>query len=169
LIPLRKGIYLLARPYRHRDPSLDSIANLLVTPSYVSLERALSIHGLIPERVPLIQSVTTSRPVTYETEVGDFRYRHVHTRWFFGYRAMSIGDDEVLVALPEKALLDWVHLSKGEVTLERLEELRLQDVDRLDAGLLTRMARAGRPRVQRAAERIRALIEREQKATTMEL
>ena len=33
------------------------IANQLVTPSYISLERALSIHGIIPERVPLIQSV----------------------------------------------------------------------------------------------------------------
>lgn len=28
----------------------------------MSLERALSIHGLIPEAVPLVQSVTTDRP-----------------------------------------------------------------------------------------------------------
>ncbi len=165
LIPLRKGIYMLAKPYRHREHALDTIANLLVTPSYISLERALSIHGIIPEGVPLIQSVTTSRPVTYQTKLGDFQYRHVNPKWFFGYRAMSLGDDEVLVAVPEKALLDWVHLSKGEMTLERLEELRLQDVERLDVALLSQMSQAGRPRLQRAAQRIRILVERERSAT----
>ena len=165
LIPLRKGIYMLAKPYRHREHALDTIANLLVTPSYISLERALSIHGIIPEGVPLIQSVTTSRPVTYQTKLGDFQYCHVNPKWFFGYRAMSLGDDEVLVAVPEKALLDWVHLSKGEMTLERLEELRLQDVERLDVALLSQMSQAGRPRLQRAAQRIRILVERERSAT----
>ena len=167
LILLRKGIYMLAKPYRHREHSLDSIANLLVTPSYVSLERALSIHGLIPERVPLIQSVTTSRPVSYQTNVGDFQYRHINPKWFFGYRAMPLGDDEVLVAVPEKALLDWVHLSKGEMTFERLEELRLHDLERLDIALLTEMSQAGRPRLQRAAKRIRTLAERERSMTAI--
>jgi hypothetical protein len=41
-----------ARGATPQSAPLEYIANLLVLPSYVSLERALSFHGLIPERVP---------------------------------------------------------------------------------------------------------------------
>lgn len=159
LIRLRRGAYLLPDHLRRRTAPAEQLANLLVRPSYVSLERALSIHGLIPEAVPLVQSVTTGRPVTLDSAVAVFSYRHVKRDWFFGYRELSLGGGRALVAVPEKALLDLVHLSPGEFTAERVAQLRLQDVERLDPAELRRMAEAsGSPRMRRAAERVAEFV-----------
>ena len=165
LIQLRRGLYVLPERLRYREPPLERVANLLVSPSYVSLERALSIHGLIPETVPLVQSVTVGRAGMRETPLGRFDYRHVKGEWFFGYREMPLGDDSALVATPEKALLDLFYLSKGEFTRQRIDGLRLQDLDRLDLEQIRAMAAKARsPRVERAAEQLCAWVMEERKA-----
>ncbi len=156
LIRLARGRYLLPDRLRRMQVAPEYVANLLRTPSYVSLERALSIHGMIPESVPLVQSVTTGRPGQVNNSVGTFDYRHVKRAWFTGYRETSLGDGgSALVATPEKALLDLVYLSSGEFTPERIEELRLDDLARLDRDVFLGLARkSGSPRVSRAAGRI---------------
>jgi predicted transcriptional regulator of viral defense system len=166
LLQLRRGLYLLPQRFSMQRPPLEYLANLLVSPSYVSLERALSIHGLIPEAVPLVQSITTGRPQAFETPIGDFQYRHVKQAWFFGYRESAIGESSALVAMPEKALLDTIYLSRGEFTEDRIGQLRLQDMDRLDSEALRRMAEiSGSPRVLRAARRISRVMEEEREET----
>ena len=155
LIKLKRGMYLLPEKLRKREPSRAYLANLMVTPSYVSLEYALSWHGMIPEAVFLVQSVTTGRPTMLDTPLGHFRYRHIKQSWFRGYREIAIGHDRALMAVPEKALLDLIYLSEGEYTPTRIEQLRLQDVERLDLGQLEHLAdHSGSPRVLRAARRI---------------
>lgn len=163
LLRLRRGSYLLPE-FLRRDPVLpEHIANLLVRPSYVSLERALAIHGLIPESVPLLTSVTSGRPQSLSTPVGQFSYRHVKPAWFFGYREQELGQGSALVATPEKALLDLVYLSSGEFGPERIGELRLQNTEMLDLAELVHLAeqRAG-PRVQRAARELALCIKADQ-------
>src|SRR5205809_4877054 len=108
LVPLRRGIYLLPPALRRREIPPEYLANLLVIPSYVSLERALAFHGIIPERVPLVQSISPGRPMLFRTAEGDFQYRHVKREWFFGYAETAVGSGSALIALPEQALLDWV-------------------------------------------------------------
>src|SRR2546430_15832272 len=56
LTALRRGVYLLPPELRRIDPPPEYLANILVTPSYVSFERALAIQGHLPEHVPLVQS-----------------------------------------------------------------------------------------------------------------
>jgi len=163
LVPLRRGVYLLPAAYRKHDPCVEYLANLLVTPSYVSLERALALHGLIPERVPLIQSVTPRRPGLFRTAVGDFSYRHVKKEWFFGYRETAVAGGTALVASPEKALLDLVYLSPGPFHADRIEELRLQEVERLSPGAILRLARGRGPRLEQAARSLAAWIRRERR------
>jgi len=51
----------------------------------VSLQSALSHHGLIPEFVPVTTSVTTGRPEELEAPLGRFMHCHVKTKAFFGY------------------------------------------------------------------------------------
>ena len=166
LIQLRRGAYLLPEHLRRNHPPAERLANLLVRPSYVSLERALSIHGLIPEGVANIQSVTTGRPIQLDTAVGVFSYRHVRQSWFFGYRELSVGGGKALVAAPEKALLDLVHLTPGEFPAERVAALRLQDLDRLNLGELLRISEASNsPRIQRAAKTIRDFVVKEREET----
>jgi predicted transcriptional regulator of viral defense system len=161
LVPLRRGMFLLPAALRRNQPPLEYLANLLVLPSYVSLERALSFHGLIPERVPLVQSVALARPMLFETPVGDFQYRHVQQGWFFGYAETEIESASALIALPEKALLDVVYLSPGPLTRERIDAMRLQNLDRLKPARLTRMASGHGKRMETAAHDLARWIRRE--------
>ena len=57
----------------------------------------------------------------------------------------------MLLADPEKALLDFWHLSKGPWTADRLREMRLQNRDQIDMEKLERCAgEFGSPRLLKA-------------------
>src|SRR5437867_1233138 len=60
LTQLRRGLYALAPPFARSSPNVLAIASRVRTPSYVSLQSALSHHGAIPESTPVVTSVTTS-------------------------------------------------------------------------------------------------------------
>ena len=132
LIQLRRGKYVLAERHRRHPLSLEGTANLLVEPSYLSLEWALAHHGLIPEAVFTLTSVTTKRPGAFDTPVGSFRYRHVDRRHYWGYVTAESEGASFLVASPEKALVDFFRLARGPVQEERLEAMRFQNVHRID-------------------------------------
>jgi len=153
---LRRGLYALVPPYQKVKPHPFLVANRLSRGSYVSLQSALAHYGLIPEYVPVVISVTTARPGSWETPLGVFKFRHINPDLLFGYRRLELGDSQAaFIATPEKALLDLVYLTPGGDALEYLQELRLQDLDRLDLDALRRMAdRFDRPKMARAAERL---------------
>ena len=133
VIRLRRGLYALAPPFRKTRPHPFLVANRLVRASYVSMQSALSYHGLIPEHVPVVTSVTTLRPGRWQTPLGEFDYRHIKRELFNGYGMVEVGENqEALVAAPEKALLDLVYLQPGADTREYLRELRLENMDELD-------------------------------------
>ncbi len=92
------------------EPRLFEIAARIYRPSYVSLESALSRHGLIPESVYAVTAVSTRRTYRFETPIGRFSYRTVKPGFFFGY---EIGPGPARVATPEKALLDLLYLEPG--------------------------------------------------------
>ena len=75
---------------------------------------------------------------------------------FFGYSAEPGKNGPlVLAASPEKALLDLAYLDLGAVAPHALEELRLQNMDRLDLDTLATLAeRTGLSRLRRVAERV---------------
>jgi len=158
LLRLRRGVYAVADSYRKRDPHPFEVANLLVRPSYVSLESALSYHGLIPEAVFATTSVTSARAEDYDTPLGRYAYRHVAPGLFWGYSLVRLtaGDGAgALVARPEKALLDLVYLRPRADSPEFLRQLRLAQLDTLNLEQLERDAeRTRKPKLLRAAERI---------------
>lgn len=156
VIQLRRGLYSLAPPYRHDPPHPFDTANRLCPSSYVSLQSALEFHGLIPEAVPTVTSVTTRRPETFKTAAGAFLFRHIQKKWFLGYTAVSLGGGRsALVARPEKALLDLIYLTPGSDNEAWLSELRLQNLDTLDETLLSSFVRAASsPKLNRALELI---------------
>lgn len=163
IVSLRRGVYALGEPYRRRRPHPFEIANLLVRPSYVSLESALSLRGMLPEAVFATTSVTTSRPAVYETQLGAFTFRHLAQGMFWGYSTERLGladDAQAFVARPEKALLDLLYLRSGADTPAFLRQLRLTRLEALDLKVLTQMAeRSGKPKLTRAAEQIARLAE----------
>ena len=54
IIRVKKGFYVFGDELRRRPYSRELLANLIYGPSFVSLDSALSFHGLIPERVEVV-------------------------------------------------------------------------------------------------------------------
>ncbi len=158
---LRRGLYALAPPFQKTRPHPFLVANRLVPGSYVSLQSALSHYALIPESVPVTTSVTVGRPGRWDTPLGTFDYRHVRSELLAGFRRTPLaGQQEALLATPEKAVLDLVYLEPDGDSPAYLAELRLQNLDGVDANELRRLAAAsGKPKLHRAAESILHLAE----------
>jgi predicted transcriptional regulator of viral defense system len=140
VLPLRRGVYTLADRYRKVPVNPAELANHIYRPSYLSGLWALGFYGLIPERVVTHTSVTTRVPRRFENTLGLFEYRHVKQSAFFGYRSADIQASKVMLADPEKALLDLWHLGKGEWCEERMEAMRFQNRDAVDRDRLERYA-----------------------------
>jgi len=154
LIQLRRGLYVLAPTYRKTHPHPFLLANLIRKGSYVSLQSRLEHAGFIPEQVPVVTSVWTGRPGEVRTPLGRFLYRHIKPDLLFGYAPEGVSEkQEALLAAPEKALLDLVHLTPGGDAPAFLKELRLEGISRLSPEELRDLAdRAGSPKLERAAD-----------------
>lgn len=120
---LIKGVYIF-NDIEIDEMILFQIANTLVRPSYISLETALSYYRLIPEQSFTIISVSTLKTNHYETSMGNFMYQSVKPSLFFGYRTIPSKYRSVLVAEPEKALLDLLYLRPELNDEESIEALR---------------------------------------------
>lgn len=138
LLPLKKGLYLFSREYRKVTVPALFIANVLISPSYVSLETALSLYNLIPERVTVTTSVTTKKTKTFGNCLGKFEYRSVKKDLFFGYIQRSYDGMPVFMALPEKALADYFYLNEQSSPSEDffVESMRLQNLEALNVKVL---------------------------------
>lgn len=112
---VKKGLYVFEAPYRQKPVPREILANLIYGPSYVSLDYALQWHGLIPEAVHTVTSVTSGRSRTFITPFGAFSYRHIPLRAYqVGMdRAALDGERAFLIATPEKALADKIASERG--------------------------------------------------------
>jgi len=112
VIKLKKGLYILNEKDRKFEPSRIFLANSLYSPSYVSTIYALGYYDLIPEKVVDVTSVTTKKTAKFTNSFGTFIYQHLKTNLFFGFKEF---EDEngfpVLIAEPEKAILDFIYLN----------------------------------------------------------
>ncbi|MDP2864587.1 MAG: hypothetical protein Q8N73_02975 [bacterium] len=104
-IKLRNGFYVLT----DSNPSYYFLANKLYQPSYISLEKALSHYGIIPETVYSITSITTKPTREFKTPKGIFSYQRIKKEAFVGYEPKDIGGATVFFAEPEKALADYLY------------------------------------------------------------
>ncbi len=104
-LKLRNGLYCLA----DWPPSELVLANRLYESSYISFEFALSYYHLIPEAAYVITSATT-RPTRMVTSLGKtFEYHRLKKSVFTGYEPVKMGTETVLMAAPEKALVDTLY------------------------------------------------------------
>lgn len=145
LIKLKRGLYVLNTNDRRVNPDKQFIANQLYSPSYVSLEYALSFYGLIPEGVYDITSVTTKKTLRNKNAFGTFIYQHIKPNAFRGF--VSIKDESGLdffIAEPEKAVVDFVYLNlsrfKGEYKNMLSESFRFQNIEGLKQARLLQFA-----------------------------
>lgn len=115
IVRIKKGLYIFGDEYRKNPYSNEILANLMSGPSYISLEYALQYHGLIPERVEAVTSVTTGRSRQFLTPAGLFIYRMIPKDAFrIGMdRAEIDAGRSFLIAVPEKALADKLQQDRG--------------------------------------------------------
>lgn len=121
---LVKGYYIFS-DIKTDDYALYEIANRIYSPSYVSLEAALSYYGLIPESVYSITSVSTRKTSSFKTPLAVFNYRKVKNSLFFGYIIEKYSNGVFKIASPEKAILDLFYLKPALNNTVDLSSLRI--------------------------------------------
>jgi len=81
------------------------IANKVYKPSYVSLDTALSKHGIIPETVYTITSITTKATREFNDDNTTYKYFRIKKQAYTGY----VLADDVFIADPEKSVVDYLY------------------------------------------------------------
>lgn len=98
---------LINGKYRFLFGTVDdfTLANFLYQPSYVSLESALSFHGIITGFPYQKTSITIKKTRSFEVDGKDFRYSQISQRFFWGFEKT----ENFLMADKEKTLLDYIY------------------------------------------------------------
>ncbi len=110
------------------------VANKLYSPSYVSLETALSIYGVIPDIAAQVTSMTTRTTREFKNKYGCFFYRSCQKRAFTGYKLMLYEGVKIFIADTEKALVDFIYFS-----VRRKDSLNF-DEERFDKHVLKKLS-----------------------------
>ena len=108
---IRQGFYIFS-DLEINEPTLFIIANHLYQPSYLSLEMALALYGLIPEAVYGVTSVTSLKTKSFKTAISNFIYQHIKPELLFGYELREYGGQNYQIAEIEKAVLDFFTLTQ---------------------------------------------------------
>ncbi|OFY67364.1 MAG: hypothetical protein A2Y71_09865 [Bacteroidetes bacterium RBG_13_42_15] len=113
-------------------------ANLIYAPSYVSLHTALSWYNLIPEMIISTTSITTLKTNKFSTPLGDLDYHRIKPELFgFGYvledmdasRSGGGNSRKIMVATPQKAILDFFYINSFYSSENDMVDLRLNDTE----------------------------------------
>ncbi|NOX38327.1 MAG: hypothetical protein GXO78_12415 [Calditrichaeota bacterium] len=108
LIRLKRDLYVLADqwPYFSIEDKF-RLANLVQSPSYISLMTALSYYQ-ISTQMPqnFFESIALKRTKTVNVQGTVFRYQKIRPQLYFGFTKREF----VFIAEPEKALLDAFYL-----------------------------------------------------------
>lgn len=129
---VRTGYYRIARRPLN-DHERWSIANAIWSPSYVSLRSAFGFYGFIPEGVFHVESVTSRITRRYQFIGTWYSYRRIRPSFFFGYRFIEQNGVRVMMATPEKALLDLLYLHSDLNDVDDFEAWRFDQSGILDA------------------------------------
>jgi len=121
IVRLRRGVWA----FRDRVDPL-ALPEYLTSPfpSYVSLQSALYLHGMIDQVPAVTYAVSLARTRRYTTPLGTVSIHHVEPGFFFGFD--NAGASGGRLATPEKALVDFLYLAPARSRLFRaLPELEL--------------------------------------------
>jgi len=123
VLQLKRGLYI----FPDALPPDVYIANKLYSPSYVSLEFALSYHGVIPETVYEITSVTTKATRRFETLGKVFSYRKIKKIGYTGYEIQKQQGLSFYLADAEKALVDanYLRLKNKQKPISRFNKEKI--------------------------------------------
>jgi hypothetical protein len=139
LARIKRGLYCLSERLVNQRSHPFELAQFIYGPSYVSLESALSYHGLIPEAVHIITSVTSRRNKEFMTPFGQFSYHHLPVdNFFLGVYYLKENKHQFFMASPWKAILDYIYCYKKEwlslIPLQDNLRIELEDLPKISSG-----------------------------------
>lgn len=140
IIKLKNGLYVTTDFFEKNKNDVSYsfyLANIIRTPSYVSLWTALQYYNLTTEAIYSVTSVTPKVTRDYQTKVGNFSYQSIKKELFSDFSLIK-GKFDFFIALPSKALFDLLYFrtnqfrSKSAKNIKVLiEELRIE-IDEMD-------------------------------------
>ncbi len=142
IIRVKRGMYVVSPNVSKQLLSIELIANHIYGPSYVSKESALRYHGLIPEQVYTVTSMTTNRSKKFENAIGNFDYITVEWKYYsIGVIQQTIEKSYTfLIASPEKALCDMITVTPWlRIQSEKALKIYLEDDLRFEMTALKNM------------------------------
>ena len=109
--------------------SARELVNVLRPDSYISLESALVERGIISQSPAVLTCVTLGYPKTFRSHSVTIVYRKISQELFWGFQQKKTRYNSYRIAEPEKALLDWIYLSRQEGLPTPLDEINVQFLD----------------------------------------
>ena len=132
LIRLKKDLYVLSeRFFSMPEEDRFRIANLIQTPSYVSLTSALSHYNVSTQQTRgFIESIALKRTKTVHIGNAIFTFKRIKEDLYNGFELK----DGYFIAFPEKALADCVYLTalkryRGDFEAVDFKKLKIKKVD----------------------------------------
>jgi len=133
LLRIKRDLYILPQNFKHlQEEELFSIANLIQTPSYISLTTALSYYNLTTQQTPnFVESVALKR--SKQTIIKDINFNYILLKrdFYLGF----IKNENFFIANPEKALADLIYLTaigknKADFDAVDFEKINKQQIDK---------------------------------------
>lgn len=142
LIMLRRGLYAVSEMKSRLDSMV--FATKIYSPSYVSMETALSFYGIIPEAVFMVTSITTRKTNKFSTPVGNFSYQKIKKEAFGGFETRKKDGVSYNMALPEKAMADFLYLNRNilDGSCEQFRSYRFNEEFEFDVKKLLQFSKA---------------------------
>ena len=109
LTRIKKDLYILRTKFEIlHENELYKIANLIQTPSYISLTTALSFYNITTQQqINYIESIASKRSKTVNVEDVEFSFTLIKDKLYNGF----IRENDFFIALPDKAFSDSVYLT----------------------------------------------------------
>ena len=102
------------------------LVNILRPKSYISLESVMVEKGVTTQSPSVLTCVTPGYPQSFRTKSTGIVYRKISPELYWGYEQKATRFNKYLIAEPEKALLDWIYLTRQEGLPTPVDELQLQ-------------------------------------------
>ena len=102
------------------------LVNTLRPRSYISLESALVDRGVISQNPTALTCVAPGYRQTFQGKSILIIYRKISPELYWGFEEKATRYNSYLIAEPEKALLDWIYLTRQEGFPTPLDEINLQ-------------------------------------------
>lgn len=128
LIKIKRNLYISPED---KSVSVNTLANIIYSPSYISFEYALAYYNLIPEKVEVITSASYNKNKNkiFKTPAGIFEYRYISKKIYpYGVRRIKEGDNFFLIASREKALCDTLSKIPSAESLKGIKYLLFEDL-----------------------------------------